>query len=146
MIGTDRLEMLFDKGKVVVDDSKKVTITRLSGPEQEISENMGMEQVMQLFMGKLDTTALITTEEKVYESVFGEQHSTVLENFALNVLEGQPLVAPGGDGINGVRLANAMHLSSWTGQEVDMEDFDEQRHLAELNARIEAEAKFATRS
>ena len=107
---------------------------------------MGMEQVMQLFMGKLDTTALITTEEKVYESVFGEQHSTVLENFALNVLEGQPLVAPGGDGINGVRLANAMHLSSWTGQEVDMEDFDEQRHLAELNARIEAEAKFATRS
>ena len=146
MIGTDRLEMLFDKGKVIVDDSKKVTITRLSGPEQEISENMGMEQVMQLFMGKLDTTALITTEEKVYESVFGEQHSTVLENFALNVLEGQPLVAPGGDGINGVRLANAMHLSSWTGQEVDMEDFDEQRHLAELNARIEAEAKFATRS
>ncbi|MGB7962971.1 MAG: Gfo/Idh/MocA family oxidoreductase [Propionicimonas sp.] len=134
MIGTDRLEMLFDQGKVVVDDSKKVTITRLSGPEQEISENMGMEQVMQLFMGKMDTTGLISTEEKVYESVFGEQHSTVLENFALNVLEGQPLVAPGGDGINGVRLANAMHLSSWTGQEVDMEDFDEERHLAGLNA------------
>lgn len=96
MVGTDRLEMLFDKGKVVVDNSKKVTITRLSGPEQEISENMGMEQVMQLFMGKMDTTELISTEEKVYESVFGEQHSTVMENFALNILEGSPRRARGG--------------------------------------------------
>ncbi len=146
MVGTDRLEMLFDKGKVVVDNSKKVTITRLSGPEQEISENMGMEQVMQLFMGKMDTTELISTEEKVYESVFGEQHSTVMENFALNILEGQPLVAPGADGINGVRLANGFHLSAWTGEEVDLENFDEERYLAELNKRIEAEGKFETRS
>lgn len=146
MIGTDRLEMLFDRGKVVVDDSTKVTITRLSGPEQEISENMGMEQVTALFMGKLDTTGLISTEERVYESVFGQQHSAVMENFALNVLEGQPLIAPGGEGINGVRLANAMHLSSWTGEEVDMEHFDEERYLVELNARIAAEATFGTRS
>ena len=146
MVGTDRLEMLFDKGKVVVDNSKKVTITRLSGPEQEISENMGMEQVMQLFMGKMDTTELISTEEKVYESVFGEQHSTVMENFALNILEGQPLVAPGADGINGVRLANGFHLSAWTGEEVDLENFDEERYLAELNKRIEAEGTFETRS
>ncbi|MGM0385511.1 MAG: Gfo/Idh/MocA family protein, partial [Actinomycetota bacterium] len=146
MVGTDRLEMLFDKGKVVVDGSTRVTITRLSAPEQEISENMGMEEVMSLFMGRMDTSKLFSTEEKTYESVFGEQHSTVMENFALNVLQGEPLVAPGADGINGVRLANAMHLSSWTGEEVDMENFDEERHLAELNRRIEAEGKFETRS
>jgi predicted dehydrogenase len=41
----------------------------------------------------------------------------VLENFAANVLYGTPLIAPGSDGINGVRLANAIHLSSWTGKE-----------------------------
>jgi len=146
MVGTDRLEMLFDKGKVVVDNSKKVTITRLSGPEQEISENMGMEQVMQLFMGKMDTADLISTEEKGYEATFGVQHSTVMENFALNILEGTPLVAPGAEGINGVRLANGFHLSSWTGEEVDLENFDEERYLAELNSRIAAEGKFGQRS
>lgn len=69
-----------------------------------------------------------------------------MENFAMNILTGEPLVAPGADGINGVRLANAMHLSAWTGQEVDMVDFDEDAYMAELNKRITAEGKFPTRS
>lgn len=146
LVGTDRLEMLFDQGKVVVDNSQKVTITRLVKPEQELSDSMDMEDVRKLFTGQLDSASMYSTEEKTYESVWGYQHSTVMENFALNILEGQELIAPGPDGINGVRLANAMHLSSWTGKEVDMENFDEQTYLAELNKRIEAEGKFETRS
>jgi hypothetical protein len=53
-------------------------------------------------------------------------------NFAANVLDGTALIAPGSDGINGVRLTNAIHLSSWTGREVPL-DFDEEEYLAELN-------------
>ena len=30
------------------------------------------------------------------------------------------LIAPGSDGINGVALANAIHLSSWLGKEVEL--------------------------
>ncbi len=45
-----------------------------------------------------------------------------------------------------MRLANAMHLSAWTGQEVDMVDFDEEAYMVELNKRITAEGKFPTRS
>jgi hypothetical protein len=52
-----------------------------------------------------------------------------------------PLIAPGSDGINGVRLANAIHLSSWTGAEVPL-NFDEDTYLDELNKRIRAEAMF----
>jgi hypothetical protein len=48
------------------------------------------------------------------------------------------------DGINGVRLANAIHLSSWTGAEMPL-DFDEDAYLDELNKRIRAEGKFAER-
>ena len=58
----------------------------------------------------------------------------------------EELLAPGADGIHGVRLANAIHLSSWTGQEVSLEDFDEDAYLAQLNERISAEGKFETRS
>jgi hypothetical protein len=44
-----------------------------------------------------------------------------------------------------VRLANAIHLSAWTGKEVPL-DFDEDEYLAELNKRIEAEGTYPTRS
>ena len=49
IIGTDRLEMLFDKGKVVVDASKKVTITRLSEDEavpQRQNDDAGRRQAL----------------------------------------------------------------------------------------------------
>ena len=146
MMGTDRLEILCDKGKIVVDNSKKVTITRLSEPEQILSVNMSMEEVGKLFMGQLDTSTMMKTETTEYESVWGQQHSDVMKNFADQILNDAEPLAPGSDGIHGVRLANAIHLSSWTGKEVSIEDFDEETYLAELNKRIEAEGKFPTRA
>ncbi len=47
-------------------------------------------------------------------------------------------VAEGADGINGVRLANAIHLSSWLGEEVDI-NFDEDLFLEKLQEKIEWE-------
>ena len=61
-----------------------------------------------------------------------------MENFAAHILEGTPLLAPGSDGINGVTLANAIHLSSWLGKEVEV-PFDEELYLAELHKKIEEE-------
>ncbi len=146
LIGTDRLEILCDKGKVVVDDSNKVTITRLVQDEQELSAGMDTEAVRKLFMGELDRETLMTTETKDYGSQWGVQHAEVMRNFAAAVHGEEELLAPGGDGIHGVRLANAIHLSSWLGQEVSIEDFDEAAYLDELNKRIEAEGKYETRS
>jgi UDP-N-acetyl-2-amino-2-deoxyglucuronate dehydrogenase len=145
LIGTDRLEMLFDQGKIVVDNSSTVTITRLSKPEGELSASLSPEDVGRLFTGALDTSTFMTTEVKTYDSAWGEQHCDVLRNFTAAVLDGGELIAPGADGINGVRLANAMHLSAWTGEEVDLVNFDEDRYLRELNQRIAAEGLFAVR-
>jgi hypothetical protein len=69
----------------------------------------------------------------------------VLQNFAANILRGEPLLAPGADGVLGVRLANAIHLSSWTGREVGL-DFDEDAFLAALNEHIRTEGTFAERA
>lgn len=49
------------------------------------------------------------------------------------------------EGINSVRLANAIHLSSWTGQEVPF-DFNDDDYLAELNSRIRDEGLFQQRA
>ncbi len=146
LVGTDRLEILCDAGKIVVDDSKTVTITRLKKPEREISDSMDMAAVARLFTGQLNTAELMDVERKDYGSVWGAQHCEVLRNFAAAVAGEEELIAPGGDGIHGVRLANAIHLSSWTGEEVSIEHFDEERYLAELNKRIADEGAFAERS
>jgi predicted dehydrogenase len=145
MVGTDRLEILGDQGKIVVEGSKVATVTRLSKPEREISESMDRDAVVKLFSGQFDPTELYTTETIQFDSAWGGQHAGVLQNFAANILRGEPLLAPGADGILGVRLANAIHLSSWTGQEVGL-DFDEDAFLASLNERIRSEGTFAERA
>ncbi len=142
--GTDRFEILGDRGKIVVEDSKRATVTRLLAPEAELSASMDMADVMKLFMGQVDLDTLYTQETIEFDAPFGQQHADVLENFALNVLDGTPLIAPGADGIHGVRLANAIHLSSWTGREVPV-DFDENEYLRLLNDRIREEGAFLVR-
>jgi len=137
VMGTDRFEILGDKGKIVVDDSKKVTIKRLKTPEAEMSDSMDMQDVMKIFMGE-DQGDIFSEEVIEFESVWGGQHIAVIENFAANVLDGTLLLAPGSDGINGVALANAIHLSSWLEKEVEL-PVDEDIYLAELNKKIEHE-------
>ncbi|MBQ7859740.1 MAG: Gfo/Idh/MocA family oxidoreductase [Faecalibacterium sp.] len=143
-IGTDRLEIDLDKGKIVVEGSKKCTVYRMKQSEQEMNETMDMMQVAMLTMGNSAGGGLYDVEEFENNDAWGIQHGTVMENFALHVLTGSPLLAPGADGILGVRLANASQLSAWTGKTVPL-PCDEAAYNAELNKLIEAEGKFPVR-
>ena len=60
------------------------------------------------------------------------QHQGVLKAFAAHILHGEPLIAEGAEGLNGLLLANAMYLSAWTGEKVRF-PLDEDRYLALLN-------------
>ena len=102
-----------------------------------MSASMDMQDVMKIFMGG-DMSDIYSEEVIEFESVWGGQHIAVMENFAANVLDGTPLLAPGSDGIHGVALANAIHLSSWLEKEVEL-PLDEDLYLAELNKKIEHE-------
>ena len=51
-----------------------------------------------------------------------------------HLLRGEPLTALGEEGINGLMISNAMHLSSWTGKTVTL-PIDEDLFLEELNKR-----------
>lgn len=146
LIGTDRLEILCDKGKIVVEDSKTVTLTRLVEDEEILSNNMSMDEVRTIFTGQFDVNKYLTVETKQYQSVWGEQHCEVLRNFAAAIHGEEELLAPGSDGIKGVQLANGIHLSSWTGKDVDLVNFDETAYLKELNKLIRAEGKFEERN
>ena len=67
------------------------------------------------------------------------QHQGVLRAFVDHILNGGPLVAEGTEGINTLMLSNAMYLSSWTGETVEL-PIDEDRFLEELNKRRKASA------
>ena len=143
VLGTDRLEILCDKGKIVVDGSKRAVVKKLKMTEDEISNSMDMAAVHRLTMGNTAGGGNDLYDEQVieYPSQWGGQHAGVLENFALHMIDGTPLIAPGTDGINGVALADAILLSGWTGKKVDY-DFDEDLYIEELNKQIAAEGKY----
>ena len=145
-IGTDRLEIDLDGGKIVVEDSRTATVYRLKKNEDELNRTMSMMELVKLTQGNAAGAdgGLYTVETFENTDGWGVQHMTVMENFACHMVEGTPLLAPGSDGINGVNLANATLLSSWLGREVDM-PVDEDLYLEELNRKIAAEGKFPTR-
>lgn len=140
VIGTDRLEIFGSKGSIIVEDSKKATIKRFHKSEEECNASMTLMDVMKLTMGG-QASQLYSTEVIEEAPTWGVQHCLVLENFASAVLFDTPLLAPGQEGINGVQLANAIHLSSWLNKEVEV-PVDEDLFLEELNKKIKEENKF----
>ncbi len=132
-IGTDRLEIDLDKGKVVVEGSKKATIYRLKQSDQEMNATMTTEQAMLLTKGIGGSTWDVETFEMGLP--FGFQHSVTLENFALHRLTGSPMLCTGEEGLLSVQLANASQLSSWQKRTVPF-PCDEDSFNAELEKRI----------
>ena len=88
LVGTDRFEILGDNGKIVVENSKTATVTRLSRPEREISDEMSADDVRRVLTGQLDKGAFSASEVIEFDSAGGSQHAGVLQNFAANILDG----------------------------------------------------------
>ena len=120
--GTNRFEIDLDGGRLVCDGNK-------------------------LWQYKLDTT--IPEFHKTYKGGFGSpkgeeievetdgenpQHVGVLRAFTDKVLGRGELIASGIEGINGLTISNAMHLSSWLDKTIEL-PIDEDLFLKELNKR-----------
>lgn len=120
--GTNRLEISGDMGKVVCENDE-ITFFKNKVSDREFC--------------RIATEGFAKPEcEKITVKTDGRnlQHVDVLNAFAGAILRGEKLVADGREGINGLTLSNAMHLSSWLDKTVDL-PFDEELYLAELNKR-----------
>lgn len=137
ILGTDRLEIHGDKGKIIVENSNKATIKILHKSESILNKEMGIMDVYKLVTGgNLDS--LYSEEIIEIPDQWGVQHCLVMENFANHLLNGEKLIADGIEGIKGVTLANAMHLSSWLNKEISI-PIDEDLFFDELQKKIEQE-------
>ena len=120
--GTNRFEITLDGGKLVCENDK-LLLYRLKMSEPEFTKT---------YKGGFGDPGY--TLEEVETDGLNEQHVGVLQAFADHLIKGEPLVAEGYEGINGLTISNAMHLSSWTDTTVTL-PIDEDKFLEELNKR-----------
>ena len=121
--GTNRFEIQLDRAKIIAEYGK-LSVWELEMGEQEFSRT-----------NKIPFGCPKATQIEVELDGKNEQHVGVLNAWAAAILRGEPLVADGREGINGLMLSNAMHLSSFLGREVEL-PFDEQLFKDELMKRV----------
>lgn len=135
--GTNRLELDGDAGKLVIENNK-LTFVELEVGETEF--NATNKKFMPRIPIKKKHVLKISKLGQLLQLVTG-QHTAIIRNFTRAVLCGEKLIAPGEEGINGLTISNAIHLSSWTGKPVTL-PIDEKQFEAELAKRIEEEKEF----
>lgn len=121
--GDNRFEIQMDKARFLVENDQLTALEyEMSEPEFSVSHP--------------DPFSTVKAHElKIETDGKNEQHCGVLNAWAGNILRGIPLVADGRDGINGLMLSNAMHLSAWLGKEISL-PFDEELFYNELMKRV----------
>ena len=123
--GTNRLEIQLDRAKIVAEDD------RLDVWEFEVSEPE---------FTRTNTAPFGTIKTRKLElETDGEStnHAGVLNAWGGAILRGEPMVADGREGIHGLTISNAMHLSSWLDRAVTL-PIDGELYYAELSKRIQS--------
>jgi predicted dehydrogenase len=122
--GTSRFEISGDLGKLVYEGGKLVH-------HQLAQSERAFSQTCREAFGAPACTVRELTIEGEYP-----QHCGVLAAFAAKILGRGELVADGREGIRGLELSNAIHLSSWLGKTVTL-PLDEDLFYAELQKRVQ---------
>ncbi|MCL6457936.1 MAG: Gfo/Idh/MocA family oxidoreductase [Gorillibacterium sp.] len=121
--GTNRFEIAGDRGKIVIEDDV-LTFWRLRVSETEFNRT---------FKGGFGAPECWKCEIPVDGT--GAQHKGITQNFVEAILNGTELIGSGEEGIRGLTISNAIHLSAWTDAWVDL-PFDEDRYYELLQEKI----------
>lgn len=106
--GTNRLEISGDRGKIIIENDRL-----------EYIRNVGsVKEFLQTAKGGFEQPERWNVEIPIHGSA--PQHVGICNDFCSAVLHGTPLLAPGEEGINGLTISNAIHLSSWLGKTVEL--------------------------
>lgn len=121
--GTNRFEVSGDRGKIVIEEGK-LTFWRLREPEPEFNRR---------YTGGFGQPECWKCEVPIHGTESG--HPGLIRNWINAIRSGEKLIAPGVEGIHGLTLSNAMLLSTWTDNWVDL-PIDEDLFHEHLQARI----------
>ena len=121
--GTNRFEVQMDGAQLVVENDK-LYLTELEQPEQDWTKTNTQP------FGSVPGKEIVVETDGL-----NPQHQGVFEAFAAAILRGEPLIAGGEEGLRGLTLSNAMHLSAFLGRPVEI-PFDEHLYYEELMKRV----------
>ena len=121
--GSNRFEIQMDRARILVENDQ-LYLEEFSVSEPEWSAS------------NTEPFASMPSKKSVVETDgLNPQHSGVVNAWGGAILRGEPLVADGREGIRGLTLSNAMHLSGFLGKEVAL-PIDEDLFYEELKKRI----------
>lgn len=122
--GTNRLEISCDQAKMVIENGK-LCMWKYEIPEHEY-RNFNTADYKKI---KCEYSEFIPDDDDK------SAHNQILQNFVNNILFGEDLIAPGYDGIKGLSISNAIHLSDWTNAPVEL-PLDSKKHKKFLDEKI----------
>lgn len=124
--GTNRLELVGDLGKIVIEDGK-LKHWKLDVSEREFcrTDTIGWGAKPNFSYSEMELKAPPPT------------HTGILQNFVNAILHGEKLISPGIEGIGGVELCNAAYLSSWTNDWVTL-PLDDEKYYNLLKMRMDS--------
>lgn len=109
--GTNRLELCGTKGRIVAEDDRTVTVTRLAQDEREHARTCP------------DPFAKVPSAEEVFTFDDADnkvQQAAMLADFAAAVQEKRLPACPFADGLRSLEIIRGAYLSSWLKQEVSL--------------------------
>ena len=123
--GTNRLEIVGDRGKLLLEGGRLLFFrNRVPMNEYLRTSKDGFSQP-ECWRVEVPTPG---------ESL---AHIGITRNFVAAIRTGSPLLSPGVEGIRGLTISNAMHLSAWTDRWVDL-PMDEEAFDAAMREKIAA--------
>ncbi len=121
--GTNRFEILGDKGKVVLENGN-LQFWHLPVSERQFNrEYKGGFGEPESWKCEIPIKGVETS------------HVGIMKDWISAIQNGTPLLSPGIEGINGLTLSNAMHLSAWTDDWVEL-PIDEDLFFTKLQEKI----------
>ena len=121
--GTNRFEITGTLGKLVAEgNTLKFTKNEVDAAEFSRTSEQGFAKPKTEYI------------EYKFENG-GPQHKGITQNFTDHLIKGTPLLASGYEGINGLSISNAMMLSSWKNDWVNLPN-DGEEFWAELQKKI----------
>ena len=132
--GTNRFEVTGTRGTLIYSDDRKystdgkLTLTYIELEDDERKHCFSSDIGFGVPKAKPAVKFAFDTDGFPY-------HSFICENMAKAILGLEDIYAPAEDGLMGVQLANAMHLSSWLNTEVTL-PIDDKLFYEELKKKI----------
>jgi len=106
--GTNRFEISMDGGQLLYEKGR-LLMTRTEMP---------VSRFIREYPGGFGKPEMVT--EDITPDAPYEMHAGVTRAFARHILYGEPMIADGREGIHSLMLANAMLLSSWADETIDL--------------------------